>query len=310
VSVAPGVVAIVGGGIAGLSAAWELSRRGVPFVLLEAGERWGGVIRSERADGFLLEAGPDTLLAQKPAALALVRELGLEDRLVSVNAEQRTLYVLHRGALHALPDGMVLGVPTRVAPLVRTRLFSWPGKLRMAGDLVIPRGRAGADESIAGFFRRRLGQEALDRLGGPFLAGIHAGDPERLSLPANFPALPALEARHGSLIRGLLAARPRSAAPPAPMFYSLRGGLGELVDALVTGLPADHLRLRCAVRDVRRNGVGFVLKTDGPTELRARAVVLAVPPRRAAALLADVDSQVSAALAGVRFASTAAVYLG
>ena len=308
-SAASGVVAVVGGGIAGLSAAYELSRRDVPFVLLEAGGRWGGVIRSERAEGFLLEAGPDTLLAQKTAALALVRELGLESRLVPVNTEQRTLYVLHRGRLHALPDGMVLGVPTRVAPLVRTRLFSWPGKLRMAGDLLIPRGRPGADESIAAFFRRRLGHEALERLGGPFLAGIHAGDPERLSLPANFPALTALEARHGSLIRGLLASRPRSAGPPPPMFYSLRDGLGELVDGLVARLPADRLRLRCPVRDVRRNGDGFVLRTDGGEE-RARAVVLAVPAGRASELLAGMDAHVSAALAGVRFASTAAVYLG
>jgi len=310
VSAPAGPVAIVGGGIAGLAAAYELQCRDVPFVLLEAGERWGGVIRSERADGFLLEAGPDTLLAQKPAALALARELGLESRLVPVNNEQRTLFVLHRGRLHALPDGMVLGVPTRVAPLVRTRLFSWPGKLRMAGDLVIPRGRVGADESIAAFFRRRLGHEALDRLGGPFLAGIHAGDPERLSLPANFPTLTALETRHGSLIRGLLASRPRSAGPPAPMFYSLRDGLGELVDALVARLPAASLRLHCPVRGLRRNGTGFVLRTGDAAELRARAVVLAVPPSRAAALLADVDSHVAAALGAVRSASTAAVYLG
>ena len=308
-SMAPGTVAVVGGGIAGLSAAYELFHRRVPFVLLEAGQRWGGVIRSERAQGFLLEAGPDTLLAQKPAALALVRELGLESRLVPVNAEQRTLYVLHRGGLHALPEGMVLGVPTRIAPLVGTRLFSWPGKLRMAGDLVIPRGRAGADESIAAFFRRRLGCEALERLGGPFLAGIHAGDPERLSLPANFPSLHALEVRHRSLIRGLLASRPRS-GPPPPMFYSLRDGLGELVDALVARLPAHSLRLGCPVTDLRRDGGGFVLNRDGGTEVRARAVVLAVPAGRASRLLAGMDGELAGALARVSFASTAAVYLG
>lgn len=309
-SAASGVVAVVGGGIAGLSAAYELFRRDVPFVLLEAGGRWGGVIRSQRAGGFLLEAGPDTLLAQKPAALALVRDLGLESRLVPVNTEQRTLYVLHRGRPHALPDGMVLGVPTRVAPLVRTRLFSWPSKLRMAGDLLIPRGRPGADESIAAFFRRRLGHQALERLGGPFLAGIHAGDPERLSLLANFPALAALEARHGSLIRGLLASRPRSAGPLPPTFYSLRDGLGEIVDALVARLPADCLRLRSPVRDLRRNRDGFVLTTHGDAELRARAVVLALPAHRASGLLAGMDADVAAALSAVPFASTATVYLG
>jgi oxygen-dependent protoporphyrinogen oxidase len=306
---APGAVAIVGGGIAGLSAAYELHRRGVPFVLLESSERWGGVIRSERVDGFLLEAGPDTLLAQKPAALALARELGLGERLVPVNMEQRTLYVLHHGTLHPLPDGMVLGVPTRVAPLVRTRLFSWPGKLRMAGDLVIPRGHA-EDESIASFFRRRLGREALDRLGAPFLAGIHAGDPERLSLPANFPALTAIETRHRSLIRGMLTARPRTPGPPPPMFYSLAGGLGDLVDALVARLPASALRRHWPVRTMRREAGEYVLGTDGGTELRARAVVLALPPSRAATLLAALDERIGAALGRIRFASTAAVYLG
>ncbi|HEY7509691.1 MAG TPA: protoporphyrinogen oxidase [Vicinamibacteria bacterium] len=304
-----GPVAVVGGGIAGLAAAYELFQRRVPFVLLEGGERWGGVIRSERVDGFLLEGGPDTLLAQKPAALGLARELGLGDRLTAVNMQQRTLYVLHRGKLHPLPDGMVLGVPTRVAPLVRTRLFSWPGKLRMAGDLVIPRGHA-KDESIASFFRRRLGQEALERLGAPFLAGIHAGDAETLSLPANFPALTALEARHRSLIRGLLSSRPRTAGPPPPMFYSLAGGLGELVDALVAWLPVHALRLRWPARELRRSGEDYVLTTDGDDEVRARAVVLAVPPSRAADLVAGVDAHIASALAGVRFATTAAVYLG
>jgi oxygen-dependent protoporphyrinogen oxidase len=302
-------VAIVGGGIAGLSAAYELHQRRAPFVLLEAGERWGGVIRTERVDGFLLEAGPDTLLAQKPAALGLARELGLSDRLMPVNMQQRTLYVLHHGRLHALPDGMVLGVPTRVAPLIRTRLFSWPGKLRMAGDLVIPRGHA-PDESIASFFRRRLGREALERLGAPFLAGIHAGDPETLSLPANFPALTAIEARHRSLIRGMLSARPRSAGAPAPTFYSLAGGLGELVDALVARLPVGSLRLRWPIRRLHRRGDTYVLATDNGVEVRARAVVLAVPPSRAAELLSGVDADAAHDLAHVRLASTAAVYLG
>ena len=302
-------VAIVGGGIAGLSAAYELSRRGVPFVLLEAGDRGGGVIRTERVDGFLLEGGPDTLLAQKPAALGLARELGLGERLTPVNMQQRTLYVLHRGTLHPLPDGMVLGVPTRVAPLVRTRLFSWPGKLRMAGDLVIPRGRA-KDESIASFFRRRLGREALDRLGAPFLAGIHAGDAETLSLPSNFPALTAIETRHRSLIRGMLSARPRSASPPPPMFYSLQGGLGELVDALVAHLPAESLRLRTPVREVRKSGDDYVLVSEDGAELRARSVVLALPPSQTSALLAGIDADIASALGRIRFASTAAVYLG
>ena len=303
-------IAIVGGGIAGLAAAFELSSRGVPFVLLEAGPRFGGVIRSERVDGFLLEAGPDTLLAQKPEALRLCREVGLEGRLVPTNPEQRTLYVVHGKRLHPLPDGMVLGVPTRLGPLARSALFTWPGKLRMACDLIIPARRAGGDESIASFFRRRLGREALERLGGPFLAGIHAGDPDRLSIQATFPRLVDMEQRHGGLIRGLLAARPRTAAPAAPTFYSLRDGLGELVEALRAHLPSERLRAQAGVRRLARDRQCFTLHLDSGEEVRANAVILALPAPRAATLVAVLDDEAGRLLSQIRFVSSAAVYLG
>jgi protoporphyrinogen/coproporphyrinogen III oxidase len=303
-------IAIVGGGIAGLAAAFELSSRGAPFVLFEAGPRFGGVIRSERVDGFLLEAGPDTLLAQKPEALRLCREVGLEGDLVPTNPDQRTLFVVHGRRLHPLPDGMVLGVPTRLGPLARSALFTWPGKLRMACDLVIPARRAGGDESIASFFRRRLGAEALARLGGPFLAGIHAGDPDRLSIRSTFPRLVEMEQQHGGLIRGLLAARPRTASPPPPMFYSLRDGLGEMVKALVARLPAGRLRARAGVGGLVRDNEGFTLRLESGEDVRASAVVLAVPAPRAAELIRALDEEAGRLLGGIRFASSAAVYLG
>ena len=303
-------IAVVGGGIAGLVAALELSSRGVPFVLLEAGPRFGGVIRSERVDGFLLEAGPDTLLAQKPEALRLCREVGLEGRLIPTNLDERALFVVHGRRLHRLPDGMVLGVPTRLGPLARSDLFTWPGKLRMACDLMIPPRRARDDESIASFFRRRLGAEALERLGGPFLAGIHAGDPERLSIQATFPRLVELEQRHGGLIRGLLATRPPGASPPPPMFYSLRDGLGELVEALVARLRPDRLRTRAGVRGLVRRDQGFTLRLDSGEDVRASTVVLAVPAPRAAELVGTLDEEAGRRLREIRFASSAAVYLG
>ena len=303
-------VAVVGGGIAGLVAAYELSFRGVPFVLLEAGPRFGGVIRSERVDGFLLEAGPDTLLAQKPEALRLCREVGLEIDLVPTNPDQRTLYVVHRRRLHPLPDGMVLGVPTRLGPLARSALFTWSGKLRMACDLIIPARRARGDESIASFFRRRLGTEALERLGGPFLAGIHAGDADRLSIQATFPRLVEMEQRHGGLIRGLLAARPRAASPSPPMFYSLRDGLGELVEALVTRLPSARLRTHAGVRGLVRRDGRFTLRLESGEEVRAAAVILALPAPCAAPLVGMLDEEAGRLLGEIRFASSAAVYLG
>jgi oxygen-dependent protoporphyrinogen oxidase len=153
-------VAIVGGGISGLSAAWALAKRGIPFVLLEASARFGGVIRTEREGGFLLDAGPDSMLVQKPAGIVLARELGLGDRLVPTNLEQRRLYVLHAGRLHALPDGMVLAIPTSILPFAVSGLFSPLAKLRMGLDLVRPARGAGGDESLASFLRRRFGQSA------------------------------------------------------------------------------------------------------------------------------------------------------
>src|SRR6266542_105408 len=234
-------VAIVGGGIAGLTAAYTLARRSIPFTLIEAGPRFGGVIRTERRGGFLLEGGPNSILAQKPEGIGLCRELGLGDRLVPTNPSQRAVFVLHRRRLHPLPEGMMLAVPTRILPFLRSRLFSWPGKLRMGLDLVIPPRPANGDESIADFLRRHFGQEAVDRLGEPLLAGIHAGDPPRLSIRATFPRFVDLEARHRSLIRGMWASRGR-APQTGSAFYSLTGGLASLVDALVARLPAARRR--------------------------------------------------------------------
>lgn len=301
---------MIGGGIAGLAAAYDLHTRGLSVGLFEASTRWGGVIRTERADGFLLECGPDALLAQKTEALQLCRELGLAERLIPTNPEQRTVFVLRGGTLHRLPEGMVLGVPTRLGGLARTRLFSWPGKLRMAADLVLPPRRSPEDESIASFFRRRLGAEALRRLGAPFLAGIHAGDAERLSIRATFPRLVEMEQRHGSLIRALVAARSVDGAAPAPPFYSLSGGLSELVDALVARLPPDRLRTRAAVHAIERDRAGYRLRIEGEPDFRARAVVVAIPAPRAAALVAPLDAEAGALLAGIPFVSTAVVCLG
>lgn len=308
-------IAVVGGGISGLTAARELRRRGVSFVLLEASSRWGGVIRTESLEGFLLEAGPDSLLAQKPDALALCRELGLSERLVPTNPEQRAVYVLHRGRLHPLPEGMLLAVPTRLGPFLNSSLLSWPGKLRMGLDLVRPARRATGDESIAEFLVRRFGRECLERLGEPLLAGIHAGVPERLSIRATFPRFVELEARHGSLIRGLLAARPSARAAareasPRSAFYSLRGGLAELVDALVADLPSDSLRRDAPVVTLEGRGHGFELRLGGSARLAARAVILAVPAPRAAALLGPLFPDVALQLASIQYASTATVSLG
>jgi protoporphyrinogen/coproporphyrinogen III oxidase len=303
-------VAVVGGGIAGLAAAFSLHRRQEPFVLFEAGPRWGGVIRSERVDGFLLEGGPDAILTQKPDAVALCRELGLGDRLVPTNPDVRTVYVLRRGRLYPLPDGMVLGVPTRFLPLAKSRLFSLAGKARMGLELLLPPRREDGDESIASFVRRRLGEEALQRLGEPLLAGIHAGDPERLSMRATFPRFVEIEKGQGSLIRSFWKARRRAGPAPSAAFVSLADGLSELTNALVAALPGGALRSNTAVRSVVRCGEGFGLELHDGGRVSARAVVLAVPPGRAAVLLRELLPGLAGRLEAFRAVSTATILLG
>ena len=306
-------VAIIGGGITGLSAAYTLEKLGTPWVLVDAAPALGGVIRTEARDGFLLEGGPDSILAQKPEGIALCRELGLGDRLVPTNPDDRSVYILRGGKLHPLPEGMMLAIPTKIAPFLRSQLFSWPGKLRMGLDLVIPGGNGRADESIASFLRRRFGQESVERLGEPLLAGIHAGDPERLSILATFPRFRDLEKKHGSLVRGMWAAprpkpKPGQSAPSA--FYSLRWGLRELVDALVVKLPRERLLTKRPVRQVVRENGAFTLALDRGDRVVAERVIIAAPGPRIAPALAELAPEVAAALGAIPFASSATVLLG
>ena len=225
------------------------------------------MIRTETRDGFLLEGGPDSMLAQKPEGIALCRELGLGERLVPTNPDLRSVYILHRRKLHPLPEGMMLAVPTKILPFARSGLFSWPGKLRMGLDLVIPGGNGRGDESIASFLRRRFGQEAVDRLGEPLLAGIHAGDPERLSILATFPRFRDLERearqpRARDVGDAAAEARRRGRGLPAA-FYSLRGGLREMVDALVLRLDRESIWTKAAVESVSRSAGGFSIAVAG-----------------------------------------------
>src|SRR3989475_4640355 len=183
---------VVGGGITGLAAAHravELARErstALDLTLIEARAGLGGTIATERAGGFLIEAGPDSFLSEKPWALALCRRLGVEDRLVRTDDRYRKVFVWHAGRLHPLPDGWELLAPTRLAPFLSSRLFSWPGTLRMAFDLVLPRGIAD-DESLGAFVRRRLGREALERVAQPLVAGLYTAAPDDLRLPATMP---------------------------------------------------------------------------------------------------------------------------
>jgi oxygen-dependent protoporphyrinogen oxidase len=301
-------VVVVGGGVAGLTAAHALVRGGARVLVLEASDRWGGVVQTVREDGLLLETGPDAMLATKPDGVALVRALGLGDRIVPTNPDQRTVYVVRGGSLHPMPEGMVLGVPTRALPVLRSGLFSWPGKLRLLAEPLVRSRSPEPDESIACFARRRLGREGWERLADPLLGGIHAGDTETLSVRATFPRLVELEARHGSLVRGMRALAAQRAADTGAAFVSLEGGLSDLVGALVRALPADALRTRAPVRALGRAGDGWQVSTADDT-VEARAVVLALPAPRAHPLLRPLDEALAAELAAIRFESTGIVLL-
>ncbi|HEX4447180.1 MAG TPA: protoporphyrinogen oxidase [Polyangiaceae bacterium] len=324
----PRRIVIVGGGITGLAAAHaallrarEL-RRPVTVTVLERSGRFGGNLVTERVDGFLLDGGPDSWVTSKPQASALARELGLGGALVGTNEATRRFFVAHRGVLHAVPEGLVLGVPTKLRPLVRTNLFSWPGKLRMAMEPLIParRDASGPDESIADFARRRLGREAAELLVAPLLGGISAGDASDLSVRSAFPQLVAMEREHGSLVRGMLAvrrAREASGSGTAgSAFVSLPGGVGQLVDALVERLRAlgADLRLRVPVRALARSGGGsraaWTFEVEGGDAIPADEVLLAVPGYAAAALAAGLDDALAGQLAAFRNSSTATVFLG
>ena len=311
---------MVGGGITGLAAAHravEVAReRGIALelTLVEARERLGGTIATERAGGFLVEAGPDSFLSEKPWALALCRRLGLEDRLARTDDRYRKVFVWRAGRLHPLPDGWELLAPTRLAPFLTSGLFSWPGKLRMALDLVLPRGIAD-DESLGAFVRRRLGREALERVAQPLVAGIYTADPDDLSLTATMPRFAELERRERSIILGLWRASRR--APQAGisgarfgLFVTLKEGMEELVAALATRIHSDAVLLKRRVAGVERRGNRWRVTTVEGADLDAERVVVATESHAAARMLRYVDPTLATLLAEIPYASSATVTLG
>ncbi len=316
----PFTYAIVGGGIAGLAAAYQaalLAREQgwspSQIVLFEAAPRLGGKITTERVDGFVIEGGPDTFLATKPWAVELCRELGLAERLHGTNPHQRATYVLHRGRLEPLPDGLTMMIPTRFGPMLRTRLLTWPQKARMGLDFFLPPRRDEGDESLGAFVSRRLGRAAYERLIEPLMSGIYAGDGDRLSVLATFPYLRELERQHGGLIRGALAMRRkmgRRAPGSRSAFLTPTTGLAEIVEALVDFLHREGVQLRVGVPVLRVQAGprGYALETPEGM-VPAQRVVLATPAYVTADLVADLAPDLAAPLREIPYVTTATVSL-
>lgn len=322
-------VAIIGGGITGLSAAWYLQQEAqthhlnLSYTLLEQSDRWGGKILTEKVEGhaaqpFVIEGGPDSFITQKPWALQLTRELALSDRLLPTNDDKRKVFVLNDGRPTPLPDGVLLIVPTKFMPFALSPLISPLGKLRMGLDLIIPPKQDDEDETLADFIQRRLGSEALDKIAEPLMSGIYNAEAERQSLLATFPRFRAIEQKHGSLIKGMLAARRARANSKGPSangrkpistFISFQSGMQELVEGLRSRL-AGECRLQTAVQTIQpqANGRYELLLNDG-TSLLADAVILAVPAYVAADLLAESAPEAAAGLQKIRYVSTGTISL-
>jgi len=296
------VIIIIGAGITGLTAAYELTQRHVPFVLLEAGGRAGGLIRTEHIDGFTIDLGADSMLVQKPAALKLCEELGLSARLMSTR-RPRTAFIVRDGRMHALPSPSVLGIPTTLPGLAKYSLLDWRTRARVAVEPLIP-ARSYADESVASFFRRRFGPATVDLVAEPLLGGIHAGDVEKLSMPSLFPRFTSAERQRGGVLRTV-------APPPSgdSLFRALRGGMAELVDSIVHRLPAGSLLLETPAAGMRRQRSGWLVSAGGEG-FEAASVILAAPAYVAASLLRTVDESASNVCDTVPYVSTATVALG
>jgi oxygen-dependent protoporphyrinogen oxidase len=307
-------IVILGGGISGLSAAFRLlelsAKHEAPLevALLEGGPRLGGALHTIREQGFIAEAGADSFLTEKPWALDLVRRLGLQGELVGTREEFRRTCVVRNGALVEIPEGFSLLAPARLLPMLRSPLLSPLGKARMAIEPLIPRRRGNSDESLASFVSRRLGREVLERIAQPLAGGIYTADPEHLSLHATQPRFADMEARHGSVMRGLRAAARAHDAKSGKsgklggtsgarwsLFVSLRGGISTLIDALAQRLGERKPRWCVVVADGGR--------------LEADAVICALPAHRAAPLLAPHSPGLARALGAIAYASAAVVNL-
>jgi len=290
-------VIVIGGGISGLSAAYDLTRAGADCTILEKQARAGGVIETRIADGCKLECGPDSFLAAKPAALTLIKELGLEADVIGSNDHQRTTYILKHGTLVALPEGVMMIVPTRVMPMVQSSLLSWGTKIRMGLECFRKPGES-HDRSVAEFVTDHFGQESLDYLAEPLLSGVYGGDPAQLSVGSVLPRFLQMEAKYGSLVRGVLAGR--SAAPPSgPLFRTLKGGLGTLVDTLAARVKV----CRADVETIERTDSGFRVRAGGEWT-DADHVIVACPAWSAAALVSGVDPQLAELLATIDYSSS------
>jgi oxygen-dependent protoporphyrinogen oxidase len=337
-------IAIIGGGISGLSAAFTLeekrqfgaqsdthSERKIEYVLFESAPRLGGVMVTDRADGCLIEAGPDSFISEKPWAADLCRKVGLGDQLIGSNDADRKTYIVvprkgdrkkddhknGRDRLVVMPDGLMFMVPTKILPTVFSPLFSLRTKMRMAAEWFHPPHKADADETVAQMVERHYGSEMVDLLADPLLSGVYGGEATDLSVRAVLPRFADMESKHGSLGRAMLRSRKEARrkmataakAPPRPLFTSLKEGMQQMVDALVAHLDPASLRTFSPVQSLIPQDNGWTVSFGYGTD-HFDAVIIAAPARAAATVLQATDADLAAELAAINYSSSITVTLG
>ena len=310
-------IAIIGGGISGLSAAFTLeearrSGANVEYILYESSPRLGGVLRTENIAGCVVEAGPDSFVTEKPWAADLARTLGIGDQLIGSNDADRKTYILTRGRLVEMPDGLMFMVPTKILPTGLSQLFSWKTKLRMAQELLHPPRAVDHDESVAQFVARHYGAEMVDRLADPLLSGVYGGESAYLSVRAVLPRFAEMERTYGSLGKAMLAARrkmrsgPRRA--PMPLFTSMKNGMQSLAETVAARLNPKALLTNAPVQAIQREADGWTVSAGMQSD-SFDGVVVALPSRAAAELLRHANPELSAELDGVAYSSSITVVM-
>jgi oxygen-dependent protoporphyrinogen oxidase len=313
-------IAIVGGGISGLSAAFYLEKlrasgAELRYTLFESGQRLGGSMYSDRVEGCLVEAGPDSFLTEKPWALTLCKDLGIADQLIGSNDAQRKTYIVVNGKLVVMPDGLMFMVPTKLMPTALSPLFSWSTKIRMARELLHPPRPMHDDETVAELVERHFGAEVVDRLADPLLSGVYGGDAAKLSARAVLPRFVEMEEKYGSLSRAMLAAHKKMAQsaskqPTRSLFTSLQDGMQQMVDAILDRLDPESLRLRNHVRRIYPVDDGWRVSIEINGDERFDAVILATPANVAGTLLDGVDRGLARNLLDITYSSSVTVTLG
>jgi len=296
---------IIGGGISGLSTAYYLSKAGVRPTLIEKAPRVGGVIQTSIQQDCLLEAGPDGFMAAKPAAMSLIRELGLADQVMGSNDHSRVTYIVKKGRLVPMPDGLMMMVPTKIMPLVGTPLLGWGTKIRMGLEFLRwPKGRQ-PDRSVYDFLMDHYGQESIDYLAEPLLAGVYGGDPRQMSVNSVLARFVEIEAKYGSLTRGVLAQPRPKISGSSSFLLTLKNGLGQLIEALRPFADVVH----GSAEALEEHANGYRVRADGDW-IEAENVVLATSARDGAKLLGSSQKELADLLGAIPYTTSITLSLG